>query len=168
MKRSCRIIKVLSACFVLSHFLVSCHEKNDADDNKHEKFLAGKLIKGDIRIIAYDMADGSLTLIDEGNHNAVYGRVTRNQKIKWVIDADNYPDMDNFQIDGIYADPNFPNPPDFYSELPALRKNHWAARINGDNLDPKKGFLEKYIIAWKIDGKSQPYIADPIMQLNPI
>lgn len=167
MKRSFRIIKVLLACFVLSHFLVSCHEKNDADDNKHEKFLAGKLIKGDIRIIAYDMADGSLTLIDEGNHNATYGRVTRNQKIKWVIDTDENSDMDNFQIDSIYADPNFPNSPDFYSELPALRKNLWVATINGDNLDPKKGFLEKYIILWQIKGNSKTYIADPIMQLNP-
>ncbi len=167
MKRSFRVAKVLLACFVISHFFVSCHEKNDSDDKKYKNFLAGKLLKGDIHIIDYSMADGSLTLVDDVKHNATYAQVTRDQKIKWVIDTDDNPGMDNFQIDSIYPDPKFPNPPDFFSETPAAEGNHWEARINGNNLDTTKGFLEKYIIAWQIKGKSKTYTYDPIMQLNP-
>ena len=164
MKRIFRIAKLLLACFVLSHFLMSCDETNDFI-GKTKNFKAGKPLKGDIRIIDYNMADSSITLIDSANQNAIYVQVTRSQKIKWVID--NGPAMKDFQIDSIYADPNFPNAADFFSDIPARRGDHWIATINGGNLDPKKGFLEKYIIAWQIKGNPKIYVADPIMQLNP-
>lgn len=165
MKRSFRIAKVLLACLIITHFFVSCHEKNEFD-GKHS-FKSGKPLKGDIHIIDYS-TDGTLTLIDDNNNNAIYAQVARSQKIKWVVDHDDdKPDLDNLQIDSIYADPKFPNPPDFFSELPAANGNHWAATINGDSLDTTKGFLEKYIIVWHIKGNSKSYSCDPIMQINP-
>ncbi len=167
MKRSFRIAKLLLACLVIRDFFISCNEENDFD-GKHKNFTAGKPIKGKIHIINYSMADGSLILRDDDNQDAIYGQVTRNQKIKWVVDHDDdEPEMANFEIDRIYADPKFPNPADFFSERPKKNDDQWTATINGDNLDPTKGFLEKYIIAWKIKGNEKTYFADPIIQLNP-
>jgi hypothetical protein len=167
MKRSFRIAKLLLACLLIRDFFVSCNEENDFD-GKHKNFTAGKPIKGKIHIINYSMADGSLILRDDANQDAIYGQVTRNQKIKWVIDHDDdEPEMKDFEIYNIYADPKFPNATDFFSEIPKLEGDHWAATTGGGKLDPEKGFLEKYIIAWQIKGNPKIYIADPIMQLNP-
>ena len=165
MKRRFRIVELVLACLVTGYFFAAC-EEHHLINGKDMSFKAGKPLKGDIHIGAYNMADETLTLYDDANQDAVYARVTRNQPIKWLID--NTDDMKDFEIVGIKEDRSFPNAPDFFSQVPANNGNHWAAQVHDEgHLDPAKGFLEKYVITWRIKGRPKTYTCDPIMQLNP-